>query len=188
MKYSYEEFNDLFFKYKANQNDQFLLRELIQRLKPLISSMIRIIKNSYSKIPLESNDLENLSIFSIYKSVKKFDLKKSNNKTPLSFLKQHLEWDLRNELKKYVNNKHKILNFYTEISVENITDKVFDDSEEIMNEFKNNFFKFKLSKIEIEVLELLLEGKSINEVSKKMNILLKTAYSIRTRIRNKIEN
>ncbi len=145
----------------------------IFNLNKKYNSKIKIIINKilekFYNIPLEISDFDFLIYFSIEKAMKiyndKYQKKFSN------YLFQFIKWETFNLIKKFLNNKHKILN-NTLFLEENSFLIVKNDIKYSFLEKKNNFLvdNFdnlnKLSRIERDIFLYKWKGKSNIDIMK----------------------
>ncbi len=156
---------------------------LLNEYEPLLRSYASFFSNKFPNIPMEKEDIMNELSFSFYELVKKYDEKRG--KLFGSYIKEFLYFHGLTKIKVFINNKHKIMNHSYEYKNEA---SIIDDksAEDTLNNFDNLIDEANLSKIELIVINGIMNGKSIKELSMEMGIKTKTLYSARTRARLKL--
>lgn len=181
----------------AQQGDEGALNELLSKYKPLASKIAR----SYFLTAGDIEDLIQEGMIGLYKAIKHFVSGK--NATFKTFATTCIKHQLQSAVREDLSEKNKILSSALslvsdkkeesdededfEILLPSYQPTPFDKvvEKETLNEVKNKIIQ-TLSKLEIKVFGLYLQGYSYNEISAKSGLNKKSIDNALTRIKNKL--
>ncbi len=167
----------------VNQGNYDALGILIRRYMPHIAAYAK----KFSSVVSDSDDLISEGTLAVFSAVKCYSADKSSFKT---FVKLCIERAINAKVKSANANRRIPSGMLT--SIDSIDLPYIDDPEKIIirNEEKISLLsaiKEKLSAFEFKVFSSFLEGKSYADISKELDVSLKSVDGALQRIRNKIK-
>ena len=158
-------------------------RQLLSEYDPLIKSLSISFSRKYKNTPIEIDDIKNVMSYHFYKLILDYD--DNREKTFPSYIKEFLYYRTSTWIKHYVTLNHQVMN-YCENNVDNSSQKI--DRIYLNAELLDTKKTSNLSKLEVEIIELTKSGYSIKEISKKLDVNIKTLYAAKSRAIEKIQN
>lgn len=163
---------------------QRILRILLSQYEPLINKTTHEVKRKYTDIPLDFEDLKNVTKREFEKLILKFDETKGM-RIP-SFLKSYLAFGLQNYVKKFTNNSHKTMNFRDDLNEKEMP-SILNDSNENEEQVEVIISKSNLTKLEESIIRnYWLEQKSVSEISEIVNLSERKVYYYNKKAHNKM--
>lgn len=180
----------------AQHGDEGALNELLSKYKPLASKLAR----SYFLTGGDMEDLVQEGMIGLYKAIKHFS--NGKNATFKTFSTTCIKHQLQSAVREDLSDKNKTLSSALSLVSDKKEGEEDDDFEillpssqptpyekvvekETLNEVKNKIIQ-TLSKLEIKVFGLYLQGYSYNEISAKSGLNKKSIDNALTRIKNKL--
>ena len=195
----YEE-NDYELLYLVSENNDDAKEILYDKYKNLIQIKAKLYYPYVKNYGVELNDLIQESMIGFTKAINGF--KDQKNTSFSTFVNKCIDFHLRSYIRSITNNKNIILNKSISMDTPNengtpikdfISDNNGNDPESffISEELKNNINEIsstKFTDIEKKVFDLRTEGFTFKEISKKLDITIKSAQHAMKRAKNKLEN
>lgn len=183
---------------KANQGDTIALEYIITKYKNFVKSKAK----SYFLVGADKEDIIQEGMIGLYKAIRDFDGSKTNSFK--CFAEICITRQIITAIKTATRQKHIPLNSYVSLNkpiydeesdrtlLDIIATSIITDPEELIiskEELKNIESKMNeiLSKLELEVLELYLNGKSYQYIADKLDRDVKSIDNALQRVKRKLE-
>ncbi len=170
-----------------NENNKKAKKELLNDYYELLFKICLITTKIYKYSPLVFDDYMQYAIFKFFERTKEYNF--DSNMQYATYIKKFITLDLNNYAKKYTSNKHKILNFSINKSINN--NEKNDEELIFTNEEKNISitdidFSFLNKKQKLIIFSIIKNEGDIKKVSKDLDIPTKTIYRHKNTIIKKL--
>jgi len=188
------EYNDYELIYMAQESNEDAVNILNKKYESLINSRVTYFYNRSDKKGYDYNDLYQEALLGFNEAIYRYD--QDNNATFYTFASVCIDNKLMTFLTK--NNTGKVTFYNDAVNYDDVKDNLVGNDysysdpldmaldkeryEEILDKIKGI-----LTDKELSVFELKIQGLSIDEIVKKLNINHKSVYNTLVRIKNKIK-
>lgn len=183
MIYNNKKHEKLIKEIKNNKNYKSY-KELLNEYSPLIKSLSINLKSKYKHTPIEREDIENILSENFLGLVQKYSNERGMSFS--SYIKQFLIYKGINYLREYTKEKHFSMNYNTEFNEQIHIENKFISEKQTLDELNHFIKNTNLSKVEISVLNMIIEGKKSNEIANELGKTRQAVNHAKNRAINKI--
>ena len=173
--------DEIISRFRSNDFDSIQL--IIDRYMPLVVSTAK----SFNVSPFETEEIIAEGFLAVFKAVKNYDSKKSKFSTFVSLCVRRAMADEIKSSSRAKRIPSDMIDSISDIDLEGTEspEDIVIDRENLIA-FKENLSSF-LSRTELSVLSLFLEGNSYTDISEKLSISQKSVDNALSRVRNKLK-